>query len=59
MNAKGEMTSCTISAEKGRIHFFDMKNSFLVIVADSNTKVDGSVVAIQTAIDKIKNRRVA
>jgi predicted regulator of Ras-like GTPase activity (Roadblock/LC7/MglB family) len=59
LRASGELNSCTLHASKGRITFFDMKNCYLVVVADATTKLDGSLGAIQAAMDKIRNRRVA
>jgi hypothetical protein len=36
-----------------------MKNCYLVVVADPAKRLDGSLEAIQEAMHKIKNRRVA
>jgi len=58
-HCRGEPTSCMLKATGGRITFFDMKNSYLVLVTDSSKKLDGSAEVIQSAIHKIKNRRVA
>jgi len=59
LRAAGELNSCTLHASKGRITFFDMKNCYLVVVADPAKRLDGSLGAIQEAMHKIKNRRVA
>ncbi len=53
------LSSCLLSAEQGKILFFDMGNSFLVVVADRDIRLDSGVVAIRGAIHRIKNRRVA
>lgn len=57
--APGEIVSCTLKGEDGKISFFDMQNAYLVVVADSDTKLDDRAEAIQRAIESIKNRRVA
>jgi predicted regulator of Ras-like GTPase activity (Roadblock/LC7/MglB family) len=59
MHAKGDVKSCTLNSSNGKVMFFDMQNSYLVLVADSNTVLDGSAGPIQSAIHKITNRRIA
>jgi len=54
-----ELTNCTLAGTNGKISFFDMKNSFLVVVTDTDTRLDVHAEAIQSAIYKIQNRRVA
>ena len=39
--------------------FYDMGNSFLVVVADSSLRLDTSIIAIRGAMFRLKNRRVA
>src|SRR5262245_1938133 len=55
MKCQTDMSICTLNASKGRISFFNMNNCYLMVVTDSNVKLDTSVVAVQAAIDKIKN----
>ena len=59
LKTPGGLASCVLNANRGKILFFDMGNSFLVVVAQADIKVDASVVPIRSAIHKIKNRRVA
>ena len=59
INAPSEVTTCTLTGTNGKISFFDMKNSYLVAVTDTDTNLDARAEAIQTAIHKIQNRRVA
>jgi predicted regulator of Ras-like GTPase activity (Roadblock/LC7/MglB family) len=58
LKTPGFPASCVLNAQGGKILFFDMGNAFLVVVADRNIKLDAGVVAIQSAIHRIKNRRV-
>jgi predicted regulator of Ras-like GTPase activity (Roadblock/LC7/MglB family) len=51
--------SCILSAAEGKILFFDMGNAFLVVVADKDIKLDAGIVAIRSAIHRIRNRKVA
>jgi len=53
------LVSCVLNAHRGKILFFDMENSFLVVVAEADIKLDQTVVPIRSAIHRIKNRRVA
>ncbi len=59
LRTPGGLSSCVLSAEEGKILFFDMENSFLVVVAERDIRLDASIVAIRSAMHKIKNRRVA
>ena len=59
VKAHSDLTSCILTGDQGKISFFDMKNSYLVVVTDTDTKLDGRVDAIQRAIHKIQNRRIA
>ena len=53
------LTSCTLIGSNGKISFFDMKNSYLVVVSTRETQLDDHAEEIQDTIHKIKNRRVA
>ncbi len=59
LQTPGKLVSCILNAHQGKILFFDMGNSFLVVVGQSDIKLDASVVPIRSAIHRIKNRRVA
>lgn len=59
LKTPGSLVSCVLNAHRGKILFFDMGNSFLVVVAEADIKIDQSVVPIRSAIHRIKNRRVA
>ncbi|MBN1442494.1 MAG: roadblock/LC7 domain-containing protein [Planctomycetes bacterium] len=54
-----DISSCTLKGADGKFAFFDMKSSYLVIVADSNTRLDEWTESIQRAKERIMNRRVA
>ena len=59
LKASGALTSCSLTGTAGKITFYDMENSYLVVVADADTKLKEGAEAVQSAIHKIKNRRVA
>lgn len=59
MSARGGLKSCALSSSNGKMMFFDMQNSYLVLIADSGTVLDGSSGPIQSAIQKITNRRIS
>ena len=59
MRPQGAMRSCTLNASSGKLMFFDMQNSYLVLVADASMTLDGNAVPVQDAIHKITNRRIA
>jgi len=56
LSAPGSLSSCSLSARQGKILFFDMENSFLVVVAEAGVRLDSSVQSIREAITKIKSR---
>lgn len=58
MKVPGEMTSCTLAGTEGKITFFEMKNSYLVVLSETEKKLDSCARAVQEAIHKIQNRRV-
>jgi predicted regulator of Ras-like GTPase activity (Roadblock/LC7/MglB family) len=59
LKARGSLTSCSLTGTAGSVSFFDMDNSYLVVVAEADTKIRAGFDAIHSAIHKIKNRRVA
>ncbi len=59
INAPDQLNSCVLTADNGKIMFYDMGNSFLVVVANKNLRLDTSIIAIQSAMFRLKNRRVA
>ncbi|MCZ6794616.1 MAG: roadblock/LC7 domain-containing protein [Planctomycetota bacterium] len=59
IGAPSPLSSCTLNGSNGKIAFYDMKNAYLVVVADTSTQLDEHTEEIQTAIHKIQNRRVA
>lgn len=59
VKAPDQLNSCVLTADNGKIMFYDMGNSFLVVVADKSLRLDTSVIAIQSAMFRLKNRRVA
>ena len=59
ISAPGNLNSCVLTADNGKIMFYDMGNSFLVVVADQTLCLDTSIIAIRSAIFRLKNRRVA
>jgi len=59
IRSPGGLVSCVLQAHLGKVLFFDMGNSFLVVMAEPGVRLDASVVAIRGAMLKIKNRRVA
>jgi predicted regulator of Ras-like GTPase activity (Roadblock/LC7/MglB family) len=58
LDAEGGLRSCLLHASLGKIMFYDMGNAFLVVVADTDLKIDSSIIAIRSAIHKIANRRM-
>lgn len=59
IQAAGGISCCTLRASSGSVMFVDMQNSFLVVVAAPDQELDPETSAVQDAIHKIKNRRVA
>lgn len=55
----GGMSSCTMSATLSRIQFFNMQNSYLVVVNPPGLKQPEKTGAIESAVKKIMNRRFA
>lgn len=59
LGRKEGFASCTLSASRARVLLVDMKNSYLVVIARPEERVDAAATAVQNAIHRIKNRRVA
>ncbi len=59
LETAGTLSFCTLNSTEGKLVFFDMKNSYLVVVTKPNTQIASRIVAIEQAIDEIQNRRVA
>ena len=59
LGATSALNHCTLRASKGTVMFVDMQNSYLIVVANTGVRLDPQASAIQQAIYKIKNRRVA
>ncbi len=59
LRASSGLNSCTLIGAEGKIVFYDMENSYLVLVADPDTSLEPSAAAIDKAIYEIMNRRVA
>ena len=59
LKAADGLNSCILTADNGKIMFYDMGNAFLVVVADTSLRLDTSIIAIRSAIFRLKNRRVA
>ncbi len=58
LNASSSFRSVTLSATDGKLSFFDMSNSYLVLVSDPSTELDCESKPIQNAIHKIVSRRM-
>jgi hypothetical protein len=56
LKAPSSLSSCSLNARKGKVLFFDMGNSFLVVVAEAEVKLDSGAESIRGAIARIKNR---
>lgn len=54
-----DLRSCTLNSTGGKVTFYDMQNSYLVLVSGSNADIDINSTPIQNAIQKITNRRIA
>lgn len=54
-----DFRSCTLSASRGTVLLVDMENSYLVAIARPEERVDAAAKAVEEAIHRIKNRRVA
>jgi predicted regulator of Ras-like GTPase activity (Roadblock/LC7/MglB family) len=59
LKVTGDMTRCTLSALGGRMLFLDMKNSYLVVVTRPEAHLEDCAQAIQAAVEKVMNRKVA
>ena len=59
LRATSCLTCCTLKASNGALMFLDMENAYLVLVADPEGKLDPNVAAVQNAVHRIKNRRIA
>jgi predicted regulator of Ras-like GTPase activity (Roadblock/LC7/MglB family) len=59
VGATGTLTCCTLKASQGSVMFIDMQNSYLVVVADPHKQLDARSPAVQSAIHRIKNRKLA
>lgn len=59
IKATDDLSACVISAAEGKIMFYDMGNAYLVVVADTTLRLDTSIIAIRSAMFRLKNRRVA
>ena len=54
-----EPNSCVLVSESGKIMFYNMGASFLVVVADGQIKIDTCVIAIRSAMMRIGNRKAS
>ena len=59
LRAASGLQSCTLTGTSGKVVFYDMENSYLVLVAAADTSLDSKIDAIEHAIFEITNRRVA
>lgn len=59
LKASSTFSFCSLNASEGKLVFFDMNNSYLVVVTNPNTQIASRIVAIEQAIDAIQNRQVA
>lgn len=59
MRVKSNLRSCSLEAAQGKVTMFDMESSFLVLISDPNSDIDCNAAPIQSAIQKIKNRRMS
>ena len=59
LRTSSAMRSCTLTASEGKVSFFDMTNSYLVLVSDPSAEIDPDAAPIQDAIHKIVNRRIS
>ena len=59
LNPNSTFSFCSLNATDGKLVFFDMQNSYLVVVTHPNTQIGSRIVAIEHAIDAIQNRQVA
>lgn len=59
LGARTPLKSCSLSASSGKVSFYDMEKSFLVLVTDPGTSLDASSGPVRDAMQKIMNRRIA
>ncbi len=59
LKAPDGLASCVLHASQGKIMFYDIGATFLVVVADTSLNLDNTIIAIRSAIHRIRNRRVA
>ena len=59
LNNSGPMSFCTVDSTEGKLTFFDLDNSFLVLVTRPNAPITSRMEEINQAITEIQNRRVA
>ena len=59
LKTNGTLSFCTLNASEGKLVFFAMSNSFLVVVPQPNTQIASRIGAIEQAIDEIQKRQVA
>jgi hypothetical protein len=54
-----EFCSCTLQGSRAKIAFVDMKNAYLVLVAEPSLKLGSKVGVIENAIYRIQHRSAA
>ena len=59
IQAPDEIKSCILHASAGKIMFYDVGATYLVVVADTQIELANSDIAIRSALHRIQNRRVA
>ena len=59
LRTRSDLESYTLAGTDGKIVFYDMDNSYLVVVAEAETSLEANAGAIEHAIHGIRNRRVA
>ena len=59
LSTSSALKSCTLTGSEGKVSFFDMSNSYLVLVSDPSADIDPDAAPIQDAIQKIVNRRMS
>ena len=59
LRSRSGLNSCTLIGSDGKIVFYDMECSYLVLVAEAATSLEASTDVINRAIYELMNRRVA
>ena len=59
LKAPSGLISCSLTGTAQNNTFFEMENTYLVAVTDADTRLTAGAEAVQSAINKIKNRRMA